>query len=86
MSSDELLDKLRNTQVRRRKAERRNKYLMEKIESEMKEFDTEDHQDILTMFERVDREKLNEGMQLFWEAQRKTLSRKNLKGHRWHPK
>ena len=86
MSSDELLDKLRNKQVRRRKAERRNKYLMEKIESEMKEFDTEDHQDILTMFERVDREKLNEGMQLFWEAQRKTLSRKNLKGHRWHPK
>ena len=86
MSSDELLDKLRNKQVRRRKAERRNKYLMEKIESEMKEFDTEDHQDILTMFARVDREKLNEGMQLFWEAQRKKLSRKNLKGHRWHPK
>ena len=86
MSSDELLDKLRNEQARRRKAERRNKYLMEKIESEMKEFDTEDHQDILTMFERVDREKLNEDMQLFWEAQRKALSRKNSKGHRWHPK
>ena len=59
---------------------------MEKIESKMKEFDTEDHQDILTMFERVDREKLNEDMQLFWEAKRMTLSRKNSKGHRWHPK
>ena len=52
----------------------------------MKEFDTEDYQDILTMFETVDREKSNEDMQLFWEAQRKALSQKNLKGHRWHPK
>ena len=80
MSSDELLDKLRSEQACRKKAER-NKYLMAKIESEIKDFDTDDHQDILTIFQRVD-----EDMHIFWEAQRKALSRKNLKGHRWHPK
>ena len=57
---------------------------MAKIESEMKDFNTNDHQDILTMYQRVDEEKLNEDMHIFWEAQRKALSRKNSKGHRWH--
>ena len=59
---------------------------MEKIETELKDFDTDDHQDILKMFQRVDEEKLNEDMHIFWKAQRKVLSRKNSKGHRWHPK
>ena len=55
---------------------------MGKIESEMKDSDTDDHQDILTMFQRVDEEKLNEDMHIFWEEQQKALSRKNSKGHR----
>ena len=86
MSGEELRDKLRKEQVRRRNAERRNKYLLEKIENEMKVFDSEDHQDILTMFQRVDGEELSEDMKVFWEAQQKALSQTNSKGNRWHPK
>ena len=86
MSSEELHDKLRKEQVHRRNAERRNKYLLEKIENEMKVFDSEDHQDILTMFQRVDGEELSEDMKVLWEAQQKALSQTNSKGNRWHPK
>ena len=50
MSEDELRGKLQEEKTRRRNAERREKYLREKINKEMKTFGLEDHADFKYYF------------------------------------
>lgn len=86
MSEVELKEKLRRVQARRKSAERRTKYLQNKIEKEMKIFEDEDHEDFLVMFQRVEKDSLSDDMKIFFESQEKALAQKNQKGNRWHPK
>lgn len=86
MSEEELKEKLRREQTRRRNAERNLNYLKVKIENEMKTFEDEDHKDFVHMFQKIEKESLSEDMQVFWEAQEKALSQKGIKGNRWNPK
>jgi hypothetical protein len=86
MSEAELKEKIRREQALRRSAERRTKYLQNKIEKEMKTFEDEDHEDILFMFQKVKKDSLSDDMKIFFESQEKALAQMNQKGNRWHPK
>lgn len=86
MTEAELKTKLQEEKNKRRNAERREKYLREKINKEMKTFDLEDHKDFTNMFRMVEAGKLNPEMKLFWEEKEKAMLSKGPKGYRWHPK
>ena len=64
--------------------ERREK--CHRIELEMKESEESDHEDFVSLFKNVEKEKLPEEMRIFWEAQADALHNKGPTGHRWHPK
>ena len=83
MSREELIEKLHDEKKKRVNLERREKYRM--IELEMKEFEDSDHNDFVSLFKNVEKEKLPEGMRIFWEAQADALHNKGPTGHRWHP-
>ena len=84
MSREELIEKLHDEKKKRVNLERREKY--RRIELEMKEFEESDHKDFVSLFKNVEKEKLPEGMRIFWEAQADALHNKGPTGHRWHPK
>ena len=86
MSEEELREKLRQEQNRRKNAERRLHYLRRKVEDEMKVFGKEDHEDFSHIFHSVEKASLSEDMRVFWEVQEKVLSQKSPMGYRWHPK
>lgn len=54
MTEAELKTKLQEEKNKRRNAERKEKYLREKINKEMKTFDQEDHKDFTNMFRMVE--------------------------------
>ena len=86
MSEDELREKLHHERTRRINAEKREKYLTEKINNEMKTFDEEDHKDFSYMFHNIEGGSVSEDMKVFWEEQEKALLAKSPRGYRWHPK
>lgn len=86
MSENELREKLNHERTRRINAERRQNYLRDKINQEMKNFDEEDHKDFSYMFQRINKRSVSEDMKIFWEEQEKTLHAKSPRGYRWHPK
>ena len=86
MSVNEKMAKLSEEKNRRRKAEKRESYLREKIEKGMKEFGEEDNKDFTDMMNLVEENKLDDDMKLFFKIQRENLGKKSSKGYRWHPK
>jgi len=84
MSREELIEKLHDEKKKRVNLERRENY--RRIELEMKEFEESDHEDFVSLFKNVEKEKLPAGMRIFWEAQADALHNKGPTGHRWHPK
>ena len=86
MSVDEKMAKLSEEKNRRRKAEKRESYLREKIEKGMKEFGEEDNKDFTDMMNLVEENKLDDDMKLFFKIRRENLGKKSSKGYRWHPK
>ena len=86
MTEDEIQAKLNKEKTKRRKAEKRESYLREKIENGMKEFDEEDNKDFIQMFNLVEQESLNDDMKLFFKVQQENLGKKSSRGYRWHPK
>lgn len=80
-----LKDKLsqrKNSCVATKKRETR---LQSKFETQTHVFDDEDHADFGAIFSAIDPDRVPPGMQLLWEEQRKQLSVKSKKSHRWHP-
>lgn len=86
MDAEELKHKLHEEKKRRTNAERREKYVKDKLLSEMKVFQASDHSDFRIMFDNIDESSLDPEMKLFWEVQRDILQTPNSKGYKWHPK
>ena len=79
MSDEDLKEKIWREQKRRRNAERRAKYQENRINSEMKAFEDEDHHDFMYMIKRVKKGSLNDDMKILFELQEKALAQKNSK-------
>ena len=82
MTEDEIQAKLNKEKARRRKVEKRESFLREKIENGMKEFDEEDNKDFIKMFNLVEQESLNDDMKLFLRVQQDNLGKKSSRGYR----
>lgn len=86
LSREELVDQLKQEQLRRRNAEMREKYWREKFNSESLVVDDEDHTDLFSIFKVTKQEHIPEEMACLWEQQRKMLETTSKHGYRWHPK
>ena len=86
MTEDEIQARLNEEKAKRRKAEKQESYLREKIENGMTEFDEEDNKDFIEMFNLVEQESLNDDMKLFFKVQQENLGKKSSRGYGWHPK
>ena len=72
MSDEDLKEKIRREQKRRRNAERRTKYQENRINSEeMKAFEDEDHRDFMYMFKRVEKGSLNDDMKIVYRKKKR---------------
>lgn len=86
MSNEELKSKLQQQKKTIRKLSRRETELRKKIEREMKLLVDKDNDDMEILFKLVNKERLTDDMKLFYEVQAENLSKKDTRGHRWHPK
>jgi hypothetical protein len=84
MSSKELYDKLQTKKMEVKNAEKMKKY--GKIQTEMKVFSEEAHDDFKTMFKGINEKNISEDMKIFWQAQTDALEKPDSRGNRWHPK
>lgn len=85
MTVGELREKLNQEKKRRINCERREQRKQEIIDN-MKTFTEEDSDDFRQMFANIDEEKLKPDLKMFWDAQKKAMEMKDLRGNRWHPK
>lgn len=86
MSEDEETSYKRKKRDEELLREERNTLETDKINSEMKTFDLDDHEDFTRLFHMVEVDALNPDMRLLWEEQENALLAKSPKGYRFHPK
>ena len=74
MSDQEIREKLQVEKKARVNAERREKYAKEKVLSEMKMFNQDDHSDFKCMFDKIDESSIDPELKFFWEVQRDIIA------------
>ena len=91
MTNDEKNKKLQHVKKSLRLARQQTEYYKQKclqIEMEMYELSQEDHDDMNTIYQTIDKDKidrLSDDQRIFWETQAKVLNSESSHGHRWHP-
>ncbi|XP_077985382.1 uncharacterized protein LOC144440027 [Glandiceps talaboti] len=81
MDREELIETLRKEQRLCRNAE-----ASEKLDDDMLEFDSNDHDDFKEMFKLIDEKELGDDMKNLLQQQKKCLSQESANAYRWHPR
>ena len=82
MTREQILEKLEREKHRRLSEEKQR----ERIQSQMLELEEEDHDDMVEIMSRVNKDDVPEDMLLFWDEQKKILQTESKSRYRWHPK
>lgn len=86
LSRDELACQIQQERKSKINAEMRERYWREKFAEESVLVEDDDHMDLSTMIESVDKEKVPDEMLCLLDQQKKILRTKDKRGYRWHPK
>ena len=91
MTNDEKSKKLQHVKKSLRLARQQTEYYKQtclQIEMEMYKLSQEDYDDINTIYQTIDKDKidrLSDDQRIFWETQVKVLNSESSHAHRWHP-
>lgn len=86
LNKDQLIEKLKTENKKRKSTEVREMYWKEKYENQLIEMNERDSNDLEAIFKSIDDNKVPPDMKYLWEQQVRNSQCSSSKAYRWHPK